>query len=596
MVELTSSMEKLDDKGLRRVLARINIWLGIILASIILISLLLVVFNPKFIVSVSIYIVLFAFSFIIIRSLTKPLYNFYDIYREQEEIIKRYEEFGDYIERVARDGFKEGILGEKDGIIGKVSYAINSLLENTNKLIRELDSLSERVLNSSRQLNETIKQTSESMEEVNATLQTLTKETDNLNLNIEEITHNTKDVEALTNEGISKISIMEEQMRQIVEATNQTAIMINELNSVSNEIEKIIGVISGIAEQTSLLALNAAIEAARAGEYGRGFAVVADEVRQLSYQTQDFLKEIRIMINRLSEKMTEAVTAITSGNARVTEGERVLLEVTNNFKIIAERIQDVSKRIEMTAKSSREITEGSKDISSAAERQMDINLKLTDMSSNLADIATKLKDRLAETQIGNYNLEIDIDKFDREFNNVDEAKRKALKDELKINNEFVIGVIARLEPVKGHKFLFEGLKLLSSKYKNLRCLIVGDGSLENELKQLVIKEGLSDKVHFLGYRSDIPRLLSIVDLVALTSEKEGVPPKIICEALAARKPVVATNTIGTRYLVKDGINGRLVNYGDTKALAEAIEFFINNPRRCKEYGQAGRRILEELLK
>jgi len=596
MVKLTPSMERLDNRELRRVLARVNIGLGIILASIIFLSLLLVVFNPKPIISVSIYIALFAIFSILIRSFIKLLYNFYDIYREQERIIKRYEEFGEYIEKMARDGFKEIIFEEKDEVTGKISYAFNTLLENTNKLIRELDSLSERVLSSSRQLNETIKQTSESMEEVNTALQNLTKETDSLNLNIEEITRNTKDVEALTNEGISKMSIMEEQMRQIVEATNQTAVMINELNGVSNEIEKIIGVISGIAEQTSLLALNAAIEAARAGEYGRGFAVVADEVRQLSYQTQDFLKEIKVMINRLSEKMTEAVTAITSGNTQVAEGERVLLEVTNNFKIIADRIQDVSKRIEMTAKSSREITEGSKDISSASERQMDINLKLTDMSSNLADIATKLKDRLAETQIGAYNLEIDIGEFDREFNNIDETKRRALKNELRLNNEFVIGVIARLEPIKGHRFLFEGLKLLSPKYKNFRCLIVGDGSLENELKQLVIKEGLGDKVHFLGYRSDIPRLLSIVDLVALTSEKEGVPPKIICEALAARKPVVATNTIGARYLVKDGINGRLVNYGDTKALAEAIESFINNPKRCKEYGQAGRRILEELLK
>ena len=150
MVKLTPSMERLDNRELRRVLARVNIGLGIILASIIFLSLLLVVFNPKPIISVSIYIALFAIFSILIRSFIKLLYNFYDIYREQERIIKRYEEFGEYIEKMARDGFKEIIFEEKDEVTGKISYAFNTLLENTNKLIRELDSLSERVLSSSR--------------------------------------------------------------------------------------------------------------------------------------------------------------------------------------------------------------------------------------------------------------------------------------------------------------------------------------------------------------------------------------------------------------------------------------------------------------
>ncbi|MCX7795134.1 MAG: methyl-accepting chemotaxis protein [bacterium] len=575
---------------------KISVRIMLVVFILVLILTLTSIFVSNPLILIPLALVLLGVSLFVIQSLLKPLSSILDAYKEKDGAIKKFEDFAGLIESMSREGFKSFLPEEKDSITGKISYAINSLLKSTNNLIRELDSFSERILNSSRQLNDTIRQTSDTMEEVNSALQNLTQETDKLNLNIEEIAQRSKEVESLAYEGISKINSMTEQMRDIAQATGHTMAMINELDKAFKEIENVVKVISSIAEQTNLLALNAAIEAARAGEHGRGFAVVADEVRQLAYQTQDFLEKIKVMIGELSERMTNTVNTISSSNQQVERGEVILQEVTNTFKIITDNIKDITDRIERTAESSGEITRGSKDIASASDQQLNVNMQLADMANNLADIATKLKDRLAETQIGAHNLEIDIDKFDREFSSIDEIRKRALKNELKINNEFVIGVIARLEPIKGHKFLFESLKLLLPKYRNLLCLVVGDGSLEKELKQIVAKEGLSDRIRFLGYRSDIPRLLSIMDLVTLTSEKEGVPPRIICEALAGKKPVVATNTTGARYLVQDGINGKLVNYGDVRALAEAIEFFVKNPEKCREFGINGRNIIEGLIR
>lgn len=569
----------------------------ILVSSLLVIFLILAeVFIPKPFILIPLTVLVFGVSVFIIRSTIKRLDNILDVYKGKEELIKRFEEFADYIERVSSEGFKNILPEDKDKVLSKISSAINSLLKNTDNLIKELDSLAERILNSSRQLNGTIKQMSDAMEEVNSALQNLTQETDRLNLNIEEIAQRSKEVGSLAYDGILKINTMTEQMQYIAQAAGRTMSMITELNRAFGEIDNIVKMISNIAEQTNLLALNAAIEAARAGEHGRGFAVVADEVRQLAYQTQDFLEKIKITIDELSKKMADTVNTISSGNQQVEKGGEILQEITNTFKVIADNIQDITHRIELTAESSREITRGTKEIASASDQQVNVNMQLSDMAENLSDIATRLKDRLAETQVGAYNLEIELDKFDNELSNFDEVKRRILRNELGINNEFVVGVIARLEPVKGHKFLFEGLKRLFPKYKNLLCLVVGDGSLEKELKQLISREGLTDRVRFLGYRSDIPRLLSIMDLVTLTSEKEGVPPKIICEALAAKKPVVATNTTGSRYLIKDNINGKLVNYGDINALADAIEFFIKNPEKCKEFGTAGRKIIEELVR
>lgn len=577
-------------------MAKINIKIMLVIFTLTVCLVLIGIFIPKPLILIPLAFVLLGISIFIIQSLLKPLSDLLDVCREKDGIIRKFEDFTNLVENASKEGFKCFLPEEKGSITSKVSSAVNSLLRSMDNLIRELDSLSERVLNSSRQLNDNIKQTSDTMEEVNSALQNLTQETDKLNLNIEEIAQRSKEVESLAYEGISKINSMVEQMQDIAQATDHTMSMINDLDRAFREIENVVKVISSIAEQTNLLALNAAIEAARAGEHGRGFAVVADEVRQLAYQTQDFLEKIKVMIDELSEKMTSTVSTISSSNQQVERGEATLQEVTNTFKIITDNIKDITDRIERTAESSREITRGSRDIADASEKQLNVNIQLADMASNLADIATKLKDRLAETQIGSYNLEIDLDKFDREFSSIDEVRKKALRNELGINNEFVIGVIARLEPIKGHKFLFDGLKLILPKYKNLLCLVVGDGSLEKELKQIVAREGLSDRIRFLGYRSDIPRLLSVMDLVTLTSEKEGVPPRIICEALAARKPVVATNTTGARYLVQDGVNGKLVNYGDTRALAEAIEFFVKNPEKCKEFGMNGRNIIEGLVR
>jgi methyl-accepting chemotaxis protein len=102
----------------------------------------------------------------------------------------------------------------------------------------------------------------------------------------------------------SQIAIKEviDALHHIVGKINQMHASINQLNEHSEEVAKVISLISGIAEQTNLLALNAAIEAARAGEQGRGFAVVADEVRALAKNTKDATLKIAPAIERFSQE------------------------------------------------------------------------------------------------------------------------------------------------------------------------------------------------------------------------------------------------------------------------------------------------------
>lgn len=522
--------------------------------------------------------------------------NISEGYEDTDRTTQKFIDLANHIEEIAREGFTRFIEARDNGDIKKIADSFNYLLRSTRDFVRELDKMSEDVLGASRELSKAIQSTSDSMEEVNSTLQRLAETTEELNQNIEEIDEGAKEVGNLTQEGLRYIDGLGKQMKEIIQTAEETASSISELNNVSEEIRKILYVISEIAEQTNLLALNATIEAAHAGEQGRGFAVVANEIRQLASRTQRSLEDIRQFINRFSEETSHAITSIKNNNRQISDGEKILKDTSDAFSVIASNIEGIVSSIGQIARASGEITSGTREISASTEQQTVTISEISSMANRLAEIAGELKEKLAESQFGVSEIELDLDKYDREIKNLDPKKLESLRDELGIRNKFVISVIARLEPVKGHRFFINGIKQLFTKYKNLACLIIGDGSLEGELKEIVAREGLKDRIKFLGYRKDIPYILSISDLIVLPSEKEGVPPKIIAEAMAMSKPVVATDVRGSRYLVKDGETGMLVRYGDVNKLASAVEFFVKNPEMGKDYGRNGRRRIENLVR
>jgi glycosyltransferase involved in cell wall biosynthesis len=156
----------------------------------------------------------------------------------------------------------------------------------------------------------------------------------------------------------------------------------------------------------------------------------------------------------------------------------------------------------------------------------------------------------------------------------------------------VISCISRIEAPKGHTYLIGAAARLKDKYPLLRVLIVGDGTYLEELKAEVKEAGVEEQVRFLGRRSDIPDILAVSEMFVFPSLYEGLP-MVVLEAMAAKRPVVATNIPGTRELVTGGEDGYLVPVKDEVSLAEKIDKLLSDPDLARSMGEhAGKKVEE----
>ncbi len=159
-------------------------------------------------------------------------------------------------------------------------------------------------------------------------------------------------------------------------------------------------------------------------------------------------------------------------------------------------------------------------------------------------------------------------------------------------SETKIAYIARLSPEKDHKTLFQALKRVLKDFPSLRVLLVGTGPLENELRDLAFNIGISNNIDFIGEVDDINSILKRVDFIVLSSFTEGMPISIL-EALAAGKPVVATDVGDVGALVINNKTGYLVPPKNPKKLADAIYLMLSNKEKAKEMGKNGRMLIKE---
>ncbi|WP_019139765.1 glycosyltransferase [Noviherbaspirillum massiliense] len=157
----------------------------------------------------------------------------------------------------------------------------------------------------------------------------------------------------------------------------------------------------------------------------------------------------------------------------------------------------------------------------------------------------------------------------------------------------VIGMVAQLIPRKGHLYLIEAADTLRHDYPGLRVLLFGKGPMQAELEAEIARRGLSDIIRFAGFRTDLPKWLGGLDILAHPADMEGLGVSLL-QASAAAVPIVTSRAGGLPEAVIDGVNGLLIPRGDVAALTAALRRLLDDPGLRRRMGETGRaRILSE---
>ncbi len=175
-----------------------------------------------------------------------------------------------------------------------------------------------------------------------------------------------------------------------------------------------------------------------------------------------------------------------------------------------------------------------------------------------------------------------------------------LRSELGLTaDDHVLLVVSRLTPWKGHFTLLEAVARLVERWPRLKLVVVGEvafweADYEQQLKQRAAELGLTEQVIWTGFRSDVPELLRLCDIFVLPSVGEPFG-RVIIEAMATARPVVAIESGGVPEVVVDGQTGLLVPPEDAQSLAGAIQTLLADGQRAQQMGAEGRARAHQLF-
>jgi methyl-accepting chemotaxis protein len=349
-----------------------------------------------------------------------------------------------YLEILSTGDFSKAVSQsslEDQSEFGSVSRAVDEMKNNVNSLIKQLGDAAQQLSASSEELTANAEQSAQASNQVAGSVTTvaegaqkqlsLTEQANEIvhqiSSAIQQVADNTGIVSdsaektaSKANDGEGAIKKAVSQMKIIEEKTNDTAMVICELEEKSKQIGQIVDAISNISGQTNLLALNAAIEAARAGEAGRGFSVVAEEVRKLAEQSQNAAKQITGLINEVQMKTNSAVEFMVMGKKEVDAGTQVVSMAGSSFEEILGMVRVMTLQISEISKSIADITSGTQKmvqavdtidqegkkaseqtqtISAATEEQSASTEEIASASQHLASIAEDLQKAIQRFKI-----------------------------------------------------------------------------------------------------------------------------------------------------------------------------------------------------
>jgi methyl-accepting chemotaxis protein len=318
--------------------------------------------------------------------------------RLNEELRRKVQMLLEVVEAASQGDLTREVTVQGEDAIGMVGNALAKLLSDLRANIALIATNATNLGSSAEELTAVSNEMSANAEETSAQANVVSAAAEEVSKNVQTVATGVEEMGASIREiagNASQAAKVAQEAVKVAQATNQT---IAKLGESSQEIGKVIKVITSIAEQTNLLALNATIEAARAGEAGKGFAVVANEVKELAKETAKATEEISQKIEAIQGDTAGAVQAIQQISQVISQINDIAATIASAVEEQSATTSEIGRNVAEAAKGSSEIAQNITSVATAAQhttqgasQTQQAAAQLTHMASELQQIVRRFR-------------------------------------------------------------------------------------------------------------------------------------------------------------------------------------------------------------